>query len=79
MIFLFLVGPEKIMSNMSGKYFECCREKLFVKLSKCEFGKTYIVYLGYIVGGWLKIDLSKVDVIVNWPKPTNLTEVRSFI
>jgi hypothetical protein len=27
------------------------REKLFVKLSKCEFGKTSLVYLGYIVGG----------------------------
>jgi hypothetical protein len=27
------------------------REKLYVKLSKCEFGKTSIVYLGHIVGG----------------------------
>jgi hypothetical protein len=51
------------------------REKLFVKLSKCEFGKTSLVYLGYIVGGgWLKIDPSKFHVIVNWTKPTNVTE-----
>jgi hypothetical protein len=42
------------------------REKLFVKLSKCEFGKTCLVYLGYIVGGGeLKIDPSMVEVIVN--------------
>jgi hypothetical protein len=42
------------------------REKLFVKLSKCEFGKTSLVYLGYIVGGGeLKIDPYKVEVIVN--------------
>jgi hypothetical protein len=27
------------------------RENLYVKLSKCEFGKTALVYLGHIVGG----------------------------
>jgi hypothetical protein len=27
------------------------REKLYVKFSKCEFGKTALVYLGHIVGG----------------------------
>jgi hypothetical protein len=56
------------------------REKLYVKLSKCEFGKTALVCLGHIVGGGqLKIDPSKIDVIVNWPEPTNVTKVRSFL
>jgi hypothetical protein len=42
------------------------REKLYVKLSKCEFGMTALVYLGHIVGkGQLKIDPSKIDVTVN--------------
>ena len=55
-------------------------EKLYVKLSKCEFGKTSLVYLGHIVGhGQLKIYPSKVEAIVNWPKPTSVTEVRSFL
>ena len=26
------------------------REKLYLKMSKCEFGKTSLVYLGYIIG-----------------------------
>jgi hypothetical protein len=56
------------------------REKLFVKLSKCEFGKTSLVCLGYIVGGGkLNIDPSKVEVIVNWPRPKNVTELRRFM
>ena len=56
------------------------KENLYVKLSKCEFGKTSLNYLGHIVGGGeLKIDPSKVEVIVNWPKPKSATEVRSFL
>eukprot|EP00253_Pinus_taeda_P023582 PITA_23582 len=56
------------------------REKIHVKLSKCEFGKTSLNYLGHIVGGGeLKIDPSKVAIIVSWPKPKSATEVRSFL
>ena len=56
------------------------REKLYVKLSKCEFGKTSLNYLGHIVGGGeLKIDPSKVEFIVKWPKSKSATEVRSFL
>jgi hypothetical protein len=56
------------------------REKLYVKLSKCEFGKTSLVYLCHIVGGGqLKIDPSKIDVIVNWPKPKSVIEVQIFL
>jgi hypothetical protein len=37
---------------------------------KCEFGKTSLNYLGHIVGGGeLKIDPSKVEVIVNGLNP----------
>lgn len=56
------------------------REKLYVKFSKCEFGKTSLNYFGHIVGGGeLKIDPSKVAVVVNWPKHRSATEVRSFL
>ena len=27
------------------------KEKLFLKMSKCEFGKNSLVYLGHIIGG----------------------------
>jgi hypothetical protein len=55
-------------------------EKLYVKLSKCEFGKTALVYLGHIVGGGqLKIDPSKIDVIVNWPNPKSVTKIQIFL
>jgi hypothetical protein len=56
------------------------REKLYVKLSKYEFGKTALVYLGHIVGGGQsKIDPSNIDVIVNCHEPTIVTEVQIFL
>jgi hypothetical protein len=53
---------------------------LYVKLSKCEFGKTTFVYLGHIVGGGqLKIDPSKIGVIVNFPETKSVIEIQSFL
>ena len=38
------------------------------------------MYLGHAIGhGKLKIDTSKVSAIIDWPKPTDVTEVRSFL
>lgn len=37
------------------------KEKFYLKMSKCEFGKTSLIYLGHIVGGGeLKIDPQKL-------------------
>ena len=49
-------------------------------MSKCEFGKNSLVYLGHIVGGEeLRIDPSKVEAIGNSLTPKTVTEVRSFL
>ena len=56
------------------------REKLYVKLSKCEFGKVALVYLGHIVGGGqLQIDPSNIDVIVNWHDPKSVFKIHRFL
>ena len=47
---------------------------------KCEFFKSEICYLGHIItGDGIFVDPSKIWAIVDWPAPTNVSEVRSFM
>jgi hypothetical protein len=55
-------------------------EKLFGKLKKCDFFRTEVEYLGFDVGAeGIKPSLSKVQAILDWPTPENVTDVRSFL
>jgi hypothetical protein len=73
-ILLFRKSNEKHVMHVKQVLDVLKKENLFLKRSKCEFGKISLIYLGHIVGGGeLKIDPSKVKVILDWPKPNNVT------
>jgi len=51
-----------------------------IKLSKCEFEKPEVKFLGHIVGGdGVKVDPSKTSSVEHWPVQTNMTSLRSFL
>lgn len=55
-------------------------QKLFAKFSKCSFWKTEIGFLGHRVSEkGVSADPEKIAAIQNWPRPTTVTEVRSFL
>ncbi|GKV53725.1 hypothetical protein SLEP1_g60242, partial [Rubroshorea leprosula] len=55
------------------------KQKLYANLKKCSFLTTSVTFLGYIITAQgIKMDPSKIDVIVNWPTPTSMHDVRSF-
>jgi hypothetical protein len=60
---------------------QCLREhKLYGKLSKCSFYQSRIHYLGHVISGeGIVVDPAKVEAIMEWPAPMNVTEVRSFM
>jgi hypothetical protein len=60
---------------------QCLREhKLYGKLSKCSFYQSKIHYLGHVISDeGITIDLAKVKAIMEWPAPTNVPEVCSFM
>lgn len=51
-----------------------------VQLDKCEFLKEEVEFLGFIVShNGVKANPKKVEAIVNFPYPTTLKELRSFL
>ncbi|XP_072084536.1 uncharacterized protein [Arachis hypogaea] len=55
-------------------------QKLYAKLSKCEFWKEEVKFLGHVVSkGRIAVDPSKVEAVMEWERPTTVMEVRSFL
>ena len=56
------------------------KEQLYAKLSKCEFWLNEVYFLEHIVSKeGIRVDLKKIEVVVEWKPPRNVTEVRSFL
>ena len=60
---------------------ETLREmKLYDKLSKCDFWLKEVSFLGHIVSAeGIRVDPAKIEAVMNWKSPQNVTEVRSFL
>jgi len=61
--------------------FDLLRKHQFhCRQTKCSFEQPELKYLGHIVGsGVLRMDPAKVAVIKDWPTPTSIKELRSFL
>ena len=54
--------------------------KMYAMLSKCDFYRYRIHYLGHIISDeGISIKAEKIEAIMNWPTPRNVTNVRSFM
>ena len=53
---------------------------MYAKLKKCEFWLNQVVFLGHVISkDGITVDPNKIEAVVNWDRPTNVSEVRSFL
>ena len=57
------------------------REKrLYAKLRKCDFLLKEVSFLGHIVSTeGIRVDLAKIEAVVNWKPRRSVTKARSFL
>jgi hypothetical protein len=60
---------------------ETLREKqLYAKFSKCEFWLLEVKFMGHVISqGGVAVDPSKIEAVLNWERPRNVSEVRSSL
>ena len=54
--------------------------KLYAKFKKCDFWMEKVHFLGHVISKeGISVDPTKTVAVVDWPRPTNVMEVRSFL
>lgn len=54
--------------------------QLYARVSKCTFAQPQVEYLGHVIrGDGVATDPIKIEVVVKWPIPDNVTKLRSFL
>ncbi|KAL5547177.1 hypothetical protein UlMin_006864 [Ulmus minor] len=54
--------------------------KLFAKREKCDFWITEVKFLGHVISQeGISVDPSKIEAVLRWERPKNVSEIRSFL
>jgi hypothetical protein len=78
---LIFANMEEELRRITKLVLKKLRENdLFLRAKKCKFCKTKIQYLGMIIEqGKIAMDLVKLGGIRDWPTPTMVKQVQSFL
>ena len=78
-IIVFSRTAEEHMSHLEAIFEALQVADLKIKVSKCEFFKKHVAYLGFLIGETgICCDRSKVEAINKITTPTSIEEVRQF-
>jgi hypothetical protein len=71
----------EVHAQLLSQVFQLLQDnQFFLKLSKCEFAKQQLEYLGHTISGaGVSTAPSKVQAVLDWPVPQNVKELRGFL
>jgi transposase InsO family protein len=79
-ILIYSRNEEEHIAHLRRVFDLLKKNKLYTQSEKCEFGLHKLEFLGHVVGAnGIEMDPAKVSIVQEWPVPTNLTELRSFL
>ena len=79
-ILIFSKSPEEHVRHVEEVFKRLRKHHFYLKMKKCEFFKTEIPYLGHLITkDGIKPDPKKISAIKDWPTPTSVLNVRSFL
>ncbi len=79
-VLIFSRDPEEHIEHLRQVMSLLRQHKLYAKLSKCDFNKPELKFLGHVIGReGISVDPEKIDVIRKWPVPKDVSELRAFL
>jgi hypothetical protein len=79
-ILIFSKNEEEHDEHLHSVLQKLGENQLYTKLNKCEFWLKEVSFLGHIIfEGGIYVDPSKVNDVLSWKTPQNVSDIRSFI
>ncbi|KAK0135759.1 Retrovirus-related Pol polyprotein from transposon 17.6 [Merluccius polli] len=79
-VIVFSSSVAQHMERLNAVLERLKQENLKAKLEKCCFFKEEVGYLGHVISKeGVATDPRKIDVVTKWQRPTNVTELQSFL
>ena len=79
-ILIFSKTREEHLKHLETVLARLRDNKLYAKMSKCEFMREEVEFLGHRLGAHgLAVSPDKISAVRDWPVPKNMQDVRSFL
>ncbi|XP_059281037.1 uncharacterized protein LOC132034680 [Lycium ferocissimum] len=79
-ILIYSASIEDHVKRLTVVFDTLRKHSLLAKKSKCSFGLPKVEYLGHVItADGVSTDPSKIQAMVDWPRPTTLRALRGFL